>query len=92
MQDCASGCIRQCIYLTFDFIQREDLILQMVSVERIVDYCKLPSEATIKTRSVVNWPTEGQISANNVNLIYFDDSPCILKNLTMTINGREKVG
>ena len=63
----------------------------MVSVERILDYCKLQSEAPLKSNPVENWPTEGEVSTSNVCLKYFDDSPYILQNLTMKINAREKV-
>ena len=67
----------------------------MVSVERVLDYSKLPSEAPLETderqKPPSDWPQQGEISTRNACLKYSDDSPFILKELTFTILPREKV-
>lgn len=67
----------------------------MVSVERVLEYCKLPSEAPLETdenhKPAENWPNDGEISVSNASLKYQDESPNTLKNLTFKIYGNEKV-
>ena len=67
----------------------------MVSVERVLDYCKLPSEAPLETdaksKPTNDWPQTGEIRSINTNLKSFDHLPHILKDLTFNVHGKEKV-
>ncbi|KAB0397014.1 hypothetical protein E2I00_001696, partial [Balaenoptera physalus] len=69
--------------------------LQMISVERVIEYTDLEKEAPWKYffhRLPPAWPHEGKIFFQNINLRYSLDGPLVLKDLTAVINSREKVG
>ena len=67
----------------------------MISVERVLEYSKLPEEAALeseeKRRPPDNWPKGGAIQADNMCLQYFPNSPTVLKDLTFRIKEKEKV-
>ncbi|CAG2164890.1 unnamed protein product, partial [Oppiella nova] len=73
---------------------------QMTSVERIIEYSRLPQEAPLV--SPVNdpylqtpppdWPSNGQITFKNMSLCYEGSDKPVLKNLLCTIKPGEKVG
>lgn len=69
------------------------LIFQMISVERVLEYSQLPTEAPLESdkKPPDNWPNAGTIEANDMNLRYFPNSPDVLKNLTFRIREKEKV-
>nr|XP_056722539.1 ATP-binding cassette sub-family C member 6-like [Euleptes europaea] len=67
----------------------------IVSVERLRDYAETPKEApwTLGTNSLMeHWPTEGAIEFKDFSLRYRPDLELSLKNISIKINGREKVG
>uniref|UniRef100_A0A4W5PGK2 Multidrug resistance-associated protein 4 n=1 Tax=Hucho hucho TaxID=62062 RepID=A0A4W5PGK2_9TELE len=66
----------------------------MTSVERVVEYTELESEAPWETdkRPPPDWPRHGFITFDQVNFSYFSDSPLVLKNITAVFRSREKVG
>ena len=70
-------------------------VCQMISVERVLEYSHLPSEAALeseeKRRPPDDWPDCGAIQADNVCLRYFPAAPVVLKNLTFRIREKEKV-
>ncbi|KAJ3127452.1 Multidrug resistance-associated protein 4 [Nowakowskiella sp. JEL0407] len=57
----------------------------MVSVERILEYTTIESEAPAITdkRPPDNWPNKGDVSINNLSLIYPNASVPALKNITV---------
>ena len=67
----------------------------MISVERVLDYSKLPSEAPLeveeKRKPPNDWPHQGVITADKACLRYSEDAPLVLKDLTFTIRPKEKV-
>ncbi|XP_052782620.1 ATP-binding cassette sub-family C member 4-like isoform X3 [Mya arenaria] len=69
---------------------------QMISVERVLDYAKLPSEAPLESsddhKPALTWPQNGAISSEKASLKYSPDAPTVLKNLSFNIKGREKIG
>ncbi|KAL4220738.1 Multidrug resistance-associated protein 4 [Mactra antiquata] len=69
---------------------------QMISVERVLDYARLPSEAELEVNNEdkppQDWPQNGEISARGASLRYSLDAPLVLKDLNFTIKAREKVG
>ncbi|XP_053404605.1 ATP-binding cassette sub-family C member 4-like [Mercenaria mercenaria] len=65
---------------------------QMLAVERIREYIKLPHESIHGTAPPPKWPQYGEISVQGASLRYSSELPQVLKNLTFTIRGREKVG
>ncbi|XP_072300703.1 ATP-binding cassette sub-family C member 4-like isoform X3 [Eucyclogobius newberryi] len=66
----------------------------MTSVERVVEYAKLESEASWETdtRPPSDWPKTGSITFDKVNFSYGPSKPFVLKNLNITFSSREKVG
>ncbi|KAK7478989.1 hypothetical protein BaRGS_00029750 [Batillaria attramentaria] len=69
---------------------------QMISVERVLEYSRLPSEGNLESddqkKPPDDWPDKGAIQADNVCLQYFPTSPVVLKNLTFRIREKEKIG
>lgn len=67
----------------------------IVSVERIYDYCNLPSEApdVIEScRPEKFWPAQGNIIFKYYSTRYSDDQEFVLKNINIEIKPQEKVG
>lgn len=68
---------------------------QTVAIERIIDYCNLPSEADTHTEDVAllrEWPLQGAVDFVNYATKYRDDLPLVLKEFNLKISPREKVG
>ncbi|KAL2903563.1 ABC transporter C family member 3 [Bienertia sinuspersici] len=68
---------------------------KMISVERILDFTQLPSEAPLvldDCRPELGWPSEGFIQFENLHVRYSPDSPMVLKGITCTIPAKMKVG
>lgn len=73
-----------------------DFEANMVSVERIEQYCMLPSEAPrqcdMDKSLSSSWPSSGQVDFVQTKLRYRPGLPLILKGLDIHIPGRSKVG
>lgn len=69
------------------------ILLQMTSVERVVEYAELESEAPWETdvRPPYDWPTRGCITFDRVNFSHGSREPLVLKNLSVVFKPREKV-
>ena len=68
---------------------------EMSSVERVLYYTdNVMSEAALETKFdplPLTWPSSGAIKIQNVSLRY-RDGPLVLKNITVSIKGGEKIG
>ncbi|KAM3584831.1 uncharacterized protein V6R79_000382 [Siganus canaliculatus] len=66
----------------------------MTSVERVVEYSELKSEAPWETEKTPpsDWPSKGQVTFNSVTFSYSDDGPAVLKDISATFLPGEKVG
>ncbi|XP_061456062.1 multidrug resistance-associated protein 1 isoform X4 [Rhineura floridana] len=67
----------------------------IVSVERVTDYSVTPKEApwTLDNHLLhENWPTEGRIEFKGYSLRYRPELDLALKDISLKINGREKIG
>lgn len=72
-----------------------DLEAHMVSVERIKQYCKIPSEAPHilpNDQTLQNWPSKGEIVFSSARLRYRPNLPLVLKGLDIRIPPQSKVG
>jgi ATP-binding cassette subfamily C (CFTR/MRP) protein 1 len=73
-----------------------DFEANMVAVERIEQYCKLPSEAPRTTDTDANlppsWPSHGEIEFVAAKLRYRPGLPLVLRGLDIRIPARSKVG
>ncbi|XP_008438240.1 putative ABC transporter C family member 15 isoform X2 [Cucumis melo] len=68
---------------------------KIISVERILQYSKIKSEAPLvieNCRPPSNWPQDGTICFKNLQIRYADHFPDVLKNISCTFPGRKKVG
>ncbi|GER54532.1 ABC transporter family protein [Striga asiatica] len=68
---------------------------KMISVERILQYSNLASEAPLvieDSRPPQNWPDFGNIRFTNLQIRYAEHLPSVLKNITCTFPGKKKIG
>ncbi|XP_067669590.1 ATP-binding cassette sub-family C member 4-like isoform X2 [Haliotis asinina] len=69
---------------------------QMISVERVLEYSQLPSEAPLESgkdnKPPPNWPQHGIISGEKAALKYSENGPNVLKDINFCIRAQEKVG
>ncbi|KAL0435883.1 UNVERIFIED_CONTAM: ABC transporter C family member 4 [Sesamum radiatum] len=68
---------------------------KMVSVERIKQFTVIPSEAEWRKKDFLpppNWPTHGNVELKNLQVRYRPDTPLVLKGITLSITGGEKIG
>ncbi|XP_033471879.1 ATP-binding cassette sub-family C member 4 [Epinephelus lanceolatus] len=66
----------------------------MTSVERVVEYTELESEAPWETqkRPPPDWPSKGLVTFDRVSFSYSSDGPLVLQNLKAMFQPKEKVG
>lgn len=66
----------------------------IVSVERILDYCELKPEADEITdlRPPENWPSDGSVKFDSYSARYRENLDLVLKEVTLDIKPREKIG
>lgn len=68
---------------------------KMISVERILQYTKIPSEAPLvidNCRPEPDWPINGTIELENLIVQYNPALPTVLKGITCTFPGKRKIG
>ena len=68
----------------------------MNSVERIVYYARdleqEPPHEIPERKPAASWPSEGKLEIKNAVLKYRPELPLVLKGLSMTVKGGEKIG
>ena len=66
----------------------------MTSVERVLTYTQLTAEPGYSTKDEppVSWPAKGDLSIKDLSLTYVDGGPRILKDITLAIRDKEKIG
>lgn len=75
--------------------QTVEVETNIVSVERILEYARLPSEAPeiiSKNRPPVSWPSKGAVSFNGFSTRYREGLDLVLKNINLDIKPHEKIG
>lgn len=73
--------------------QSAEVANQAMSVERVLEYTKLPQEKqplVPKTPSN-DWPSSGRLAFNKMGLKYSTDGPLVIKSLDLVIQPKEKV-
>ncbi|OMO81421.1 hypothetical protein COLO4_23609 [Corchorus olitorius] len=68
---------------------------KMISVERVLQFTNIPSEAPLvieDCRPKPEWPTEGKIELENLQVQYTPSLPMVLKGITCTFPGEKKIG
>ncbi|KIV91179.1 hypothetical protein, variant [Exophiala mesophila] len=75
--------------------QTVEVETNIVSVERVLEYANLPSEAPdviFKSRPSIGWPAHGQITIKDYSTRYREGLDPVLKNISLSIKAREKIG
>ncbi|CAG2117983.1 unnamed protein product, partial [Medioppia subpectinata] len=76
--------------------QSAEMESQMTSVERIIEYSRLPQEAVLTAhdnhKPPPDWPSKGRIELNHMYLFYEGSDKPVLKNLNCVVKSGEKVG
>lgn len=76
--------------------QTAEIENQMTSVERVMEYAELPAEPPLesepKYRPPEGWPSRGEIAFQDMNFKYSENSGYVLKDISLTIRAREKIG
>ncbi|KAL5432135.1 hypothetical protein PMIN07_008599 [Paraphaeosphaeria minitans] len=75
--------------------QTVEVETNIVSVERVLEYAALPSEAPeiiSKNRPPVSWPSRGAVSFHNYSTRYRPGLDLVLKNINIDIKPNEKIG
>ncbi|KAJ0181350.1 hypothetical protein K1T71_003435 [Dendrolimus kikuchii] len=76
--------------------QSAEMENQMTSVERVLEYTKLPQEPELRSATEQKlpsgWPTHGAINFNNLSLKYSPGDNYVLHKLTFNILPQEKIG
>ncbi|CAK9138988.1 unnamed protein product [Ilex paraguariensis] len=68
---------------------------RMVSVERIKQFIRIPSEVEWKLTGSLpspNWPNRGDIDIKDLQVRYRPNTPLVLKGINLSIHGGEKIG
>lgn len=75
--------------------QTVEVETNIVSVERVLEYARLPREAQeviSKNRPKISWPAHGAIEFSNYSTRYRPGLDLVLKNIDLSIRAREKIG
>ncbi|KND92339.1 Metal resistance protein YCF1 [Tolypocladium ophioglossoides CBS 100239] len=75
--------------------QTVEVETNIVSVERVLEYARLPSEAPeiiAGKRPPVAWPAKGEVDFRNYSTRYREGLDLVLKNINLDIKSHEKVG
>jgi ATP-binding cassette subfamily C (CFTR/MRP) protein 1 len=75
--------------------QTVEVETNIVSVERVLEYAALPSEAPeiiSKKRPPISWPAQGAVAFNNLSVRYRPGLDLVLKNITLSFKPHEKIG
>jgi ABC-type multidrug transport system fused ATPase/permease subunit len=75
--------------------QTVEVETNIVSVERVLEYARLPSEAPEiihRNRPPVSWPSKGAVEFHNYSTRYREGLDLVLKNINLNIKSHEKIG
>nr|XP_023021441.1 probable multidrug resistance-associated protein lethal(2)03659 [Leptinotarsa decemlineata] len=85
-----------CGMLQFGMRQTAEVVNQLTSVERVLQYTKIKSEKPFETPKdkmpPKTWPSMGKIEFRDLSLKYVNEEPPVLKNLEFTVQPGEKIG
>ncbi|CAG9767681.1 unnamed protein product [Ceutorhynchus assimilis] len=82
--------------LQYGMRQTAEVINQLTSVERVLQYTKLENEGPFVTPEnklpLLPWPSLGKIEFKNLSLFYSLEQSPVLKNLRLLVRSGEKIG
>jgi len=62
------------------------------ATERVVEYTELKTEVQGGEKPPAAWPTEGRVEVRDLVAAYAEDLPPVLKGLSFTVEGHQRVG
>jgi len=67
---------------------------EMTSVERVITYANLEEEPGYDCDQQLqdNWPEQGRVQVKNLDLVYYEGGPDILKDVNFSVDSQEKIG
>ncbi|TPX49645.1 hypothetical protein SeMB42_g02545 [Synchytrium endobioticum] len=65
--------------------------MQLNSVERVIEYTKIPQESSSGALPPPNWPMHGRVLCQNLSVRYTPDSPDVLSNISFEVAPGERV-
>ena len=69
-----------------------DVEMNMNSLERVSEFCALPTEPTIGETPPLEWPQEGAIDVENLSVAYSPDGAPALRNISFKIPAGARMG
>lgn len=80
--------------LQYGISQSAGVINQLMSVERVLEYCALkPEKQPEQPRRVPgDWPASGKIELRNLVYRYYEEGEPVLRDLSLTTQPKEKIG
>ncbi|CAG9814462.1 unnamed protein product [Phaedon cochleariae] len=92
-----SQCLILCGMLQHGIRQTAEVVNQLTSVERVLQYTTIEVEGPFETpiekvQALASWPEAGRLCFKNVFMKYVADDPPVLKNLNFEVKPGEKVG
>ncbi|KAG0028464.1 Multidrug resistance-associated protein 1 [Podila clonocystis] len=90
-----SNALQMLVFLQWTVRQMGDVQAQISTVGQLDFYGKIEPEAPAEnpdTKPDMSWPQEGKIEFDHLDLRYRKDSPPVLKDVSFTINPKDKVG
>jgi ATP-binding cassette subfamily C (CFTR/MRP) protein 1 len=75
--------------------QTVEVETNIVSVERVLEYANLPSEAPeiiSKNRPPISWPAQGAVQFHNYSARYRPELDLVLRDVNLSFRPREKIG
>ncbi|KAL8990630.1 MAG: hypothetical protein Q9177_000759 [Variospora cf. flavescens] len=75
--------------------QTVEVETNIVSVERVLEYARLPSEAPeriLKSKPKIGWPAHGAVEIKNYSTRYRPSLDLVLKDINLDIKPHEKIG
>ncbi|XP_021915794.1 multidrug resistance-associated protein 4-like isoform X2 [Zootermopsis nevadensis] len=82
--------------LQYGLLRATEVVSQMTSVERVLDYTNIEKEADLESapdkKPAPTWPSQGGVEFDHLYLKYGEDQPCVLKDLHFKIAPSHKVG
>ena len=92
------ACTKQVLLQAFGFMVKQlaEVENNMNSVERIVYYARdleqEPPHEIPERKPAASWPKDGKLEIKDAVLKYRPELPLVLKGLSMTVKGGEKIG
>jgi ABC-type multidrug transport system fused ATPase/permease subunit len=92
------SCTQQVLLQAFGWMVRQlaEVENNMNSVERIVYYARdleqEPPHEIPERKPIASWPSDGKLEIKEAVLKYRPELPLVLKGLSMTVKGGEKIG